>query len=317
MDFVAMERRLSVVAIMVGSLLAFEIVAAFFSHSVALLSDVAHVGTDFLSALLTLFAERIARRPSTQLMSYGFKRGTVVAAFVNGFSLILLSVIILGQTILRFFYPEPVQPFWMIGAALVALSVDGIILWMLTKGEQNLNIKSSFIHFLGDALVSFGVILAAILVSVTHKPWFDPAITFVLVSVMIYTSWKIVKESLLILMEGTPNTIKLEILYDAICRLPGILAVHDIHVWAVSDREYAASLHVVIGPKVVISETDRLIKEIEGILKERFGIVHTAIQLESHIDPEHHGFPHQKDREIYDEAVNHKVVPTAFHTFFV
>ncbi len=310
-------RRLSAVAILVGCLLAFEIVAAFFSHSVALLSDVAHVGTDFLSALLTLVAERIARRPSTQSMSYGFARGTVVAAFVNGFSLILLSVIILGQTILRFFYPEPVQPVWMISAALVALVVDGIIVWMLMKGEQNLNIKSSFIHFLGDALVSFGVILAAVLVTVTHKPWFDPAITFVLVSVMIYTSWKIVRQSLLILMEGTPNTINLEILYDAISRLPGILAVHDIHVWAVSDRDYAASLHVVIGPKVVISETDRLLKEIEGILKERFRIVHSAIQLESHVDPEHHGFPHLKDREAFEEPSEHKDASTAYHTFFV
>jgi cobalt-zinc-cadmium efflux system protein len=299
MDFVTLVRRLSAVAILVGSLLVFEIIAAFFSHSVALLSDVAHVGTDFLSALLTLFAERIAHRPSTKMMSYGFARGTVVAAFVNGFSLILLSIIILGQTVMRLIYPEPVHPGWMIGAALVALFVDGIIIWMLMRGEQNLNIKSAFVHFAGDAFVSLGVILAAVLVSVTHKPWFDPIITFILIVVMVYTSWRIVKESLLILMEGTPNTINLEMLHEQISRLPGILAIHDIHVWAVSDRDIAASLHVVIGPKVVISETDRLIKEIEEILKLRFGIVHSAIQLESQVDPDHHGFPHSNKYQFY------------------
>ncbi len=118
-------------------MLVFEIVASIFSRSVALLSDVAHVGTDFLSALLTLFAERLAHRPSTKLMSYGFSRGTVVAAFVNGFSLILLSVIILGQSVVRLIYPEPVKPVWMIVAALIAFLVDGVIVWMLVHGVNS------------------------------------------------------------------------------------------------------------------------------------------------------------------------------------
>ena len=311
-----LERRLSVVAILVGCLLGFEIIAAIFSHSVALLSDVAHVGTDFLSALLTLFAERVAHRPSTKLMSYGFARGTVVAAFVNGFSLILLSLIILGQTVIRLIYPEPVRPGWMIVAALVALFVDGFIIWMLMRGEQNLNIKSAFVHFAGDAMVSLGVILAAVLVALTHRPWFDPMITFILIAVMMYTSWRIVKESLLILMEGTPNAINLEILHETITRLPGILAVHDIHVWAVSDRDFASSLHVVIGPQVVISDTDRLLREIEEILKRRFGIVHTAVQFESQVDPDHHGFPHSPEMDVAPTGSDKpRNIPTAFNTF--
>lgn len=287
--------RLRLVATMVGLLLVFEIIAVYLSHSVALLSDAAHIGTDFLSAILTLFAERIARRPSTAAMSYGFSRSTVIAAFVNGFSLILLSIIILGQTVMRFFYPAPVETGWMLGAAIVALTFDGIIVWLLMRGEQNLNIKSAFIHFAGDALVSFGVILAAILVTFTNQLWFDPAITILLIIVMLYTSWKIVWNSLVILMEGTPAHVNLGTLQETIGHLSGVLAVHDVHVWGVSDRDYAASFHVVTDPRVTIGHTDLLLKEIERVLKESFGIVHTVIQLESRVDPEHHGFPHMPE----------------------
>ncbi len=286
------ERKMWVVSGLVAVLLAFELIASMLSHSVALLSDAAHVGTDLLAAIITLYAQRIAHKPSTKAMSFGYSRGTVVAAFVNGVSLILLSLIVSFETLLRFFHPVSINPIWMLAAALISFFVNATIVTTLYVGGTNLNIRSALVHFAGDAIVSLGVILSAVGIWLTHLDWLDPAISLLLVAIMMYTSWRIVREALLILMEGTPRLIDVDVVADHIRIMAGVVAVHDVHIWGVSDTEFAASLHVVVSADTRVAQTDLMLDEIEKILLAKFYIVHTSVQFECGENPLHQGFPH-------------------------
>ena len=288
------ERKMWVVTGLVAALLAFELLASVISHSVALLSDAAHVGTDLMAALITLYAQRIAQRPSTKSMSFGYSRGTVVAAFVNGVTLILLSLIVCFETLMRFFHPITVEPAWMLMAALVSFAVNAAIVITLYLGGKNLNIRSALVHFAGDAVVSLGVIVSAAGIWLTHFEWLDPAISVMLVMIMMYTSWKIVRESLLILMEGTPRGIDVDAVTEAMRAMDRVTTVHDVHIWGVSDTEFAASLHIVVNPDTMVAQTDRMLSEIEEKLLVKFNIVHASVQFECGENPMHRGFPHMR-----------------------
>lgn len=288
------ERKMWVVSGLVAALLIFELIASMLSHSVALLSDAAHVGTDLLAAIITLYAQRIAHKPSTKAMSFGYSRGTVVAAFVNGVSLILLSLIVCFETILRFFHPVSIDPIWMLTAALVSFFVNAAIVTTLYVGGTNLNIRSALVHFAGDAIVSLGVIFSAVGIWLTHLEWLDPAISMLLVAIMMYTSWRIVREALLILMEGTPRSIEVDAVAEHMRKMAGVLAIHDVHIWGVSDTEFAASLHVVVSADTMVLQTDRMLEEIEKTLLIKFHIVHASVQFECGENPLHRGFPHSR-----------------------
>nr|NNM91339.1 cation transporter [Bacilli bacterium] len=288
------NKKMWLVTFAVFGLLVFEILASMISHSVALLSDAAHVGTDLLAAIITLYAQKIAMRPSTDSMSFGYSRGTVVSAFVNGVTLILLSLIVLFETVQRFFSPVSIQPSWMLTAAIVSFIVNFFIVISLFSGGKNLNIRSALLHFAGDAVVSLGVILSAIGISITHQEWLDPAISLLLVSIMMVTSYRIVRESLLILMEGTPPSVNIDQIIQALLSIKGILAVHDVHIWGVSDAEFAASFHLLVAPETKVVETDRILEKIEALLLDKFSIVHVSVQFECEVNPLHTGFPHRK-----------------------
>jgi len=257
-----------------------EIYAGLRAHSLALLSDAGHNFTDAGALLLAWVGYYLQAKPADEIKTYGYHRAGVLSAFVNALTLLALSGWIFYEAVERFRTPEPVQEGVMIAVAALGLALNGGIMLALRAASRNdLNIRSAFIHMLGDALGSVAIIAGAIAIRYTGWQQLDPALSVAIGLLIVWSAWDITRESLNILLEGLPRGIKLADVAGAMRGQEGVLDVHDLHIWSLGSSTHALSCHVLIED-VPPSASDAILRRINGVLAEQYHILHTTIQFE-------------------------------------
>lgn len=262
-----------------GTLIA-EVIGGILTGSLALLSDAAHVFLDIFALALSYGAVRMAALPPSGRHSYGFVRMKVLAAFVNGATLLIVSIEIFREAILRLLHPEPVIAVPMLIVAGVGLAANLIVALVLGGHDhEDLNARSAFLHVIGDALSSIGVIAAGLVILVTGWTWADPVASFLIGVVILTGSFRVLKEAVHLLNEGSPADADSMDVARALERVPGVLGVHDAHVWALDPASRILSAHVVLEDQT-LSRSLTVMRAIKDVLREEFRIDHTTIQFE-------------------------------------
>ncbi|MBE6183075.1 cation diffusion facilitator family transporter [Heyndrickxia ginsengihumi] len=270
-----------------------EIIGGLISHSLALLSDSAHMASDVIALCFSMIALYLASRPPNKHYTFGYLRFEIIASFLNGLTLIIISIGIFIEGIKRFIHPEKIDFQWMMIIASIGLIVNiilTIILYRSTKEEHNLNVKSALWHFFGDLLNSVGVIVSAIIIYFTGLYFFDPLISMIIGFVIFTGGAKIVHESYLILMDAVPKELDLEKIRSDIRHLEGIEDVHEMHLWNIATDQYSLTAHVFIKKN---DEPLTIIKTINQMLKSKYGIIHSTIQTENPAINDHADYIHQ------------------------
>jgi cobalt-zinc-cadmium efflux system protein len=257
-----------------------EVIGGFLTNSLALISDAGHMLTHLIALLISLFALFFAAKPPTEKKTYGFYRLEILAALFNGIMLFMITVWIFYEAYQRFIHPESISSGKMFMVACIGL-VANITCAYILKGNghgHSLNVRSAFLHMLGDTISSVGVIIGAAIIYYTN--WFivDPIISIMICVLILIWSYKLVMESVDVLLEATPKEINIDRVIESLKQIPGIDNAHDIHVWTITSGMYSMSGHI-DTKDMLISETTRLSKEINHILGEKFKIGHTVIQF--------------------------------------
>ena len=257
-----------------------EVIGGLLSNSLALLSDAGHMLTDNLALLLSFFAMKFATMPATDRRTFGFYRLEILAALINGIILVLISIYIIYEAYLRFLHPQPVQGMLMLVVAIIGLVVNIIGAMVLTKhSHENLNIRGAYLHIIGDALSSVGVVIGGVVILFTGWYLIDPLLSVLISFVIIYGAWALVKESVSILLESVPAHVEIDTVAVEIGKLPGVREAYHVHVWTITSGVYAMSAHVVIDDRLVSGSRD-LLDQIRAVLADKFKILHSTIQLE-------------------------------------
>lgn len=257
-----------------------EFAGGLLSNSLALLSDSAHMISDVLALGLSLTASYMATRNPDGKYTFGFLRFEIIASFLNGLALAVISIGIFIEGIQRMIRPQNVDMPLMLTIAAIGLAVNivlTVILNRTSREEENLNIKSALWHFIGDLLSSIGIIASSVLIHFTGYYIFDPLISMIIAGIIFYGGAKIIRESYLVLMESVPDKFNLELIRQDIGKVTGVRDVHDLHLWTVSTNHYSLTAHVFISEKVQPFE---VIESINRVLNEKYGIEHTTIQTE-------------------------------------
>jgi cobalt-zinc-cadmium efflux system protein len=259
---------------------AIEVFAGIQSHSLALISDAGHNFTDALALFLSWFGYYLQSKPADETKTYGYHRAGVLAAFVNALTLVVLSAWILYESVVRFSHPEPVQEMVMIAVASLGLILNGGIMLALRSASHNdINVRSAFVHMMGDALGSVAIIAGAVAIRYTGWEMVDPALSIVIAILIIWTAWDVIRESLNILLEGLPRGLQLPDVASGMRGVAGVLDVHDLHIWSLGSSTHALSCHVLIED-VPPSASDAILRGLNAMLAERFRISHTTVQFE-------------------------------------
>ena len=257
-----------------------ELFAGLQAHSLALLSDAAHNFTDALAIGLAWVGLRMQTKPADETKTYGYHRASVLSAFVNALTLVALSAWILYESVLRLRNPEAVQESVMMAVAGLGLVLNGGIMLALRASSKNdINIRSAFVHMLGDALGSVAIIVGAVAIRYTGWLRVDPVLSIVIALLIVWTAWDIIRESLNILLEGLPRGIRLVDVAEAMGGVTGVLGVHDLHIWSLGSKTHALSCHVLIED-VPPSASDCILRSLNTLLEHKYGISHTTVQFE-------------------------------------
>lgn len=257
-----------------------EIIAGLRSHSLALLSDAGHNATDALALLLAWFGVWFQNKPADEVKTFGYQRAGVLAAFVNALTLVAVSIWIFWEGYLRFRNPEPVSDFVMIGVAAVGILLNGgVMLGLSAARTQDINIRSAFVHMLGDLLGAVAIVIGGVVIHFTGLLQVDTVLSLLIAVLIIWTAWDIIKESLNILLEGLPRGMSLKSISETMREVEGVLDVHDLHVWCLSSNLNAMSCHVRIDD-IPLSRSRGMLDEINHLLSDRFQIFHTTVQFE-------------------------------------
>jgi cobalt-zinc-cadmium efflux system protein len=249
------------------------------SGSLALLSDAGHNLTDSLALGLAMFGVYLQNKPADSQRTFGYHRGGVLAAFLNALVLVVLSLYLFVEAYHRLRAPEPVQEGTMIVVAALGIVLNVAILLGLKKHDRDVNIRAASVHMLGDALGSVAIILGAIGIHYTKWMAIDPMLSILIGCLIIWTGIDIIRESLNILLEGTPRGMQLATVQHAMRTIPGVLDVHDVHIWSLGSSAHALSCHALIDD-MPPSESERILDGVSTLLAQRFGIHHTTIQFE-------------------------------------
>ncbi|WP_199197758.1 cation diffusion facilitator family transporter [Staphylococcus simulans] len=277
------KRVLAFSFIIIASFMVVELIGGFFANSLALLSDGVHMLSDAFSLGLALFAFKYAERHATMNMTFGYKRFEILAALFNGVLLLVISIGIMIEAIRRFAAPPEVLSTEMFIISVIGLVVNIVVAWIMLRGgdtEHNINMRGAFLHVLGDLLGSLGAIVAAFLIWAFHFTIADPIASMLVSLLLLKSSYGLIKDSLNILMEGTPKDIDIDQVVETVRAETEIQNVHDCHIWTISNDLNAFSCHAVVSDTLSIKECEALLKRIEHQLNE-LNVHHMTIQLES------------------------------------
>jgi cobalt-zinc-cadmium efflux system protein len=262
--------------------IALTLFAGWRAHSLALLSEAGHNASDFLALLLSFVAVYFQTRPATNKKTFGYQRAGVLAAFINAGTLLVIAIAIAVEAVIRLRAPVAVQPRLMMEVAAVGLLMNGVIAALLARSSHDVNIRSTFIHMLGDALSTAAVLLGAVGIWYWHLNWIDPALSLVIAALIFWSSLGIVRETLNILLEGAPAGLELPLINHEMRSVEGVLDVHDLHVWSLGSNTHALASHVTIED-IPPSASAQILEALQCRLRDKFHIRHSTIQFE-HVD---------------------------------
>ncbi len=264
------------------------VVAGLRAHSLALLSEAGHNLTDFVALLLSLVAVYLHSRPPSATHTYGYHRAGVLAALVNSATLVGVSFLIFYEAVRRIQQPQPVQAHLMMWVAGAGVIMNGAIAFMLYRTDRDVNVRSALVHEIGDTLSTAAVIAGGWAILATGQTWIDPALSFGIGALILWSSFGIMRETLNILLEGTPRGMKLARVEAAIREIEGVNDVHDLHIWSIGSETSALSCHISIAD-IPPSVSERILREVRERLHHDFRIDHTTIQFEHAVCEVAHG----------------------------
>jgi len=259
-----------------------ELIGGFLSNSLALLSDAGHLFGDVLALGLSLLALFLSRRPATKKRTYGYHRAEVFAAIINGISLLVIAGVIFIEAYKRLLNPEPVKTLTMLIVATIGLIINLVVAFNLHhSASKNLNIKSAYLHVIGDMLASVGVIAGGLIMLVTGNYIADPIISVIVGLIILRGAYTVIREGASILFESVPYSINYDQIKQDILSTRGVLKIHDLHIWTLSSNNFMLTVHVHIDsnePHV----GDRILRSLKAMFEEKYSIFHSTIQLECH-----------------------------------
>jgi cobalt-zinc-cadmium efflux system protein len=272
--------RLSLSLFLTLAFVIIEAGAGIFANSLALLTDAAHNLTDIIALGLTWFAVRITSQPANAQKTYGYHRAGILVALLNSTTLVLISLGIFYEAYQRFMNPPEVQSGILIGVGLIAVVVNLVTALLVHRGsEHDLNLRSAFVHLMGDVLSTVGAVIAGVIIYFTNANWLDPFVSVLIGFLILYNAWGILKDAIDILLEATPRDVDVQAMVKDIAQVEGVLGVHDIHVWSLTQSLRTMSAHILTNDLHLSAGAD-IQHRINELLSHRYNIAHATLQLE-------------------------------------
>ena len=254
-----------------------EATAGFLSNSMALVADAGHNFSDVLALAFSWIAVILSQKQPTLKFTYGFRRSTILIALVNTMLLLLAVGFIIYETFQRLNKPVVVNSRNVMIVAAVGIVINGFTAWLFIKGKKNdINIRSAFVHFVADALVSLGVVIGGVIMLLTGIQWIDSLVSFIIIAVILYGSYNLLIDSLNLALDAVPDNIKIDLVRDYLSSLPEVTGVHDLHIWSLGTTDAALTVHLTTSEQTNAS----FISTIQHYLHEQFDIEHSTIQIE-------------------------------------
>lgn len=272
------QRRLGIVFGLAAAYSLIEVAGGIWTGSLALLADAFHLLSDVAALGLSLFAVWMSRRPADARRTFGHSRAEILAALANGAGLMVIAIIISFHAFQRFGHPTEIKGLGVVVFASGALVYELVSLWLLSDGKgNNLNVRGAWLHVASDALGSLGAIASGLAIWAAGWHWADPAASLLISLLILHSGWRLIAEALDVLMEAAPAHLDVGEIRDALLDLPSIVSVHDLHVWTIGSGEISLSSHVVMSSG---QEQGQVLGSVRGLLRERFEILHTTVQIE-------------------------------------
>jgi cobalt-zinc-cadmium efflux system protein len=273
-------KKMKLVVLLTLGIFLLEFLGGILTNSLALLSDAGHIFADVFALGLSWGALALSGLPASQKKTYGYLRAEVLAATINGVTLLLVAIGIFVEAFIRIKHPVPVKSLEMFVIAVIGFLVN-LVVFLKLKGiaQHSLNIKSAFLHVLGDMLASVGVIVGGVIMLFTHLYIVDPLISVLIGLIILRGAYSVIKESTNILLEGVPINVKLNEVESVLRNVEGVEDLHELHVWSVSSKDVALSCHVMVKEQSTHS-AQKILDQIRSNLKEKFKIEHTTVQFE-------------------------------------
>lgn len=304
----ANKKALMMSFIIISVYMIVEVIGGFVTNSLALLSDAGHMFSDAISLGVGVLAFSLGERAANYGKTFGYKRFEILAAVFNGVTLIVISLYIFYEAYKRFANPPEVASTGMLVIAIIGLLVNILVAWILMRSgdtEENLNLRAAYLHVLGDLLGSVGAIVAALLILFFNWGWADPLASVIVAILVLISGWRVTKDAIHVLMEGTPKNIELDHVIDTIENVQGVLSIHDLHVWSITSGQNALSCHAIVDGGMTIDESQTLLRAIEYQLKQK-GIGHVTVQLEDSSQPHEDSIMCEFDEDLSAHHQHHQ-----------
>lgn len=258
-----------------------QVIGGFISGSLALLSDALHNFSDVLSLIISYIAARLGKRKASNFKTFGYKRAEIMAAFVNAATLVVVAIFLMKEAVERLYKPQVIESDLVIWLSLIGIAANGFSVLLLKKdAEENMNMKSAYLHLLTDMMASVAVLIAGILMKYFQIYWIDAALTMLIGLYLIYMGYDLLKESSKVLMLFTPKSVVIQDIVDSICTIEPVKNVHHVHIWQLNEDEVHMEAHIDFKEDIKLSEFDLILEKIEEHVYHKHGINHVNIQPE-------------------------------------
>lgn len=296
----ANKRTLTIAFLIISAFMILEVIGGVFTNSLALLSDAGHMLSDAISLGVGVLAFTLGEKVADYSKTYGYKRFEILAAVFNGVTLIVIAIFIVIESIERFANPPEIASTGMLIIAVVGLLVNILVAWILMRGgdtKENLNVRAAFLHVIGDLLGSVGAVIASLLIMLFGFGWADPLASVIVALIIALSGVRVTKESIHVLMEGTPRNIDMQKIIEQFKNRPQIVDIHDLHVWSITSGQNALSCHVVVHENLTFEQCQKLLKSIEHDLLH-LNIGHSTIQIENNKHNHHPSILCKNDQKL-------------------
>ncbi len=277
------KKTLTISLAIIATYMIVEVIGGLITNSLALLADAGHMLSDAISLFIALLAFTFSSKVADYGKTYGYKRFEILAAVINGATLILISAYIIYEAIERFQTPHEIASKGMLIVAFVGLLVNVLVAWIMMRGgnvEDNLNMRGAYLHVISDMLGSVGAIIAALLIMFFGWGWADPLASIIVAMLVLRSGYLVTQSSIHVLMEGTPDNIEIEKVAQEIMKNEEVKGIHDLHIWTITSEMNALTCHAVVEEKMTVGESERILRKIEHDL-EHMNIHHLTIQFET------------------------------------
>lgn len=258
-----------------------EIVAGIWGNSLALLTDAAHNFTDVIALGLSWYALRLTLQPAHAGKTFGYHRAGILVALVNSTTLVLIALGIFYEAYQRFLNPSEVNTSILIGVGTIAFFINLGTAYLVKNGsEHDLNLRSAFLHLMGDVLSTLGAVIAGVIILFTNWNWLDPLVSVLIGALILYNAWGIIRQTIHILLESTPENVDVPKMIDEISKVEGVQNIHDLHIWSINENLRMLSAHVVTDNDITLREGSIIQRNINELLAHGYNIQHATLQLE-------------------------------------